>query len=102
MDKNIPVFTIRQGSSDLFETPVLEEDQFYERLLDFIESNLKSNYKTKVLCYLMDDDGNYSEATLEEEGYMKSLEKCIEFYSEEEEYEKCTYIKKLIKKYELQ
>lgn len=102
MKRHIPTFTVKLGASDLFETPVIEEELFYERLLDFIQSNLKSNYKELVLCYLEDEEGNYSEATLEEEGYLKALNKCIEYFSEEEQYEKCTFIKKLIEKYELQ
>ena len=102
MKKHIPTFTMKFGASDLFEDPVHEIDLFYERLLTFIESNLKSNYKEVVLCYLDDNEGNFSEATLEEEGYLKSLNKCIEYYSQEEEYEKCIHIKKLIEKYELQ
>lgn len=102
MSKRIPTFTIRNGASDLFETPVVEEELFYERLVTFIEDNLKTTYKQLILCYLEDDEGNFSEASLEEEGYFKSLSKCIEYYSQEEEYEKCIHIKKLIEKYELQ
>lgn len=102
MKSSIPTFTMRIGAEDLFETPVLEEEQFYKRLVQFIETNLKSNYKELVLCYLEDDEGNFSEATLEEDGYFKSLNKCIEYYSEEEKYEICTHIKKLIEKYGLQ
>lgn len=102
MKRHIPTFTMRLGTTDIFEKPVAEEDLFYERLLDFIQSNLKSNYRERVLCYLEDPEGNLSEATLEEEGYYKSLNKCIEYFREEEQYEKCTYIKKLIEKYGLQ
>jgi hypothetical protein len=102
MNPHIPTFTMKFGAHDLFETPVLEEEQFYRRLLEFIESNLKTNYKQLVLCYLEDEEGNFSEATLEEEGYFKSLNKCIEFYREEEQYETCNHIKKLIEKYGLQ
>ena len=102
MNKRIPTFTIREGASDLFETPVVEEDLFYERLVSFIEKNLTSSYNEKILCYLEDDEGAFSEATLEPEGYLKSLNKSIEYYCEEERYEICTHIKKLIKTHELQ
>jgi len=45
---------MRLGTTDIFEKPVDEEDLFYERLLDFIQLNLKSTYKERVLCYLED------------------------------------------------
>lgn len=96
MEANVPVFTINSNFYDIFDSPVMEEDLFYERLLEFIETNLSSTYKTLVLCYLEDADGNLSEATLEEEGYYKSLQKCIKYYAEEEEYETCSKITKLI------
>lgn len=96
MEANVPVFTINSNFYDIFDSPVMEEDLFYERLLEFIETNLNSTYKTLVLCYLEDADGNLSEATLEEEGYYKSLQKCIKYYAEEEEYETCSKITKLI------
>lgn len=102
MEANVPVFTINSGFYDIFDSPVLEEDHFYERLFEFIETNLNSTYRTKVLCYLEDADGNLSEATLEEEGYYKSLQKCIAYFAKEEQYEKCSTITKLIETYGLQ
>jgi hypothetical protein len=101
MSTTIPVFTIRSNFYDIFDSPVLEEDQFYDRLVTFIETNLGSSYKTKVLCYLEDEEGNLSEATLEEEGYFKSLQKCVKYYAEEEQYETCSRITKLIEKHGL-
>lgn len=101
MDKAVPIFTINSRFEDIFDNPVVEEKEFYNRLLEFIETNLSSNYKTTVLCYLEDEEGNLSEATLEEEGYYKSLQKCINYYTEEERYEVCSRIIKLIEKNEL-
>lgn len=102
MDKSVPVFTINSNFYDIFDSPVLEEGEFYNRLLDFIETNLSSSYRTTVLCYLEDADGNLSEATLEDEGYFKSLQKCIKHYAEEEQYETCSRITKLIETHGLQ
>ena len=101
MDKAAPIFTINSGFGDIFDNPVVEEKEFYNRLLEFIETNLSSNYKTTVLCYLEDAEGNLSEASLEEEGYYKSLQKCIKYYTEIEKYETCSKIIKLIKDNEL-
>lgn len=102
MDTAIPVFTINSNFYDIFESPVLEEEQFYERLFEFIETNLSSTYKTSILCYLEDADGNLSEASLEEDGYYKSLQKCIKYFAESEEYEICSRITKLIETHGLQ
>lgn len=102
MDKAVPIFTINSSFQDIFNNPVVEEDDFYNRLLEFIETNLSSNYRTTVLCYLEDEEGNLSEASLEEEGYYKSLQKCINYYTKNEKYETCSKIIKLIKDNELQ
>jgi len=103
-NNTIPTFTIDDNFvfNDPFESPVLEEELFFARILEFIENNLTSNFKTTVLCYLEDYDGNLSEATLEEEGYYKSLNKCLGYYSDLEQYEVCSRITNLIKEYELQ
>ena len=42
------------------------------------------------------------EAKLEEEGYVKSLAKALEYYKENEEYETCETISKLIIEHGLQ
>lgn len=99
--KGVPTFTFNSSEQDIFEHPVFEETEFFERLLDFIETNLISTYNTSLLCYLMDGDGNLSEATLEPEGYQKSLQRCIEFFEREERYEECKKIQSLIQEHGL-
>lgn len=102
LQKGVPTFSYNAESEDIFENPVIEEIEFFERLLDFIETNLLSTYNTTLLCYLVDRDGNMSEATLEPEGYYKSLLKCKDFFEQEERYEECKKIKSLIEEYGLQ
>lgn len=80
---------------------VYELDEFYDRLFEFIYDNLTLNYNTTVLCYLEDETGHLNEATLERPGFHKSLLKCMDFYQELEQYERCNKIKELIKEYEL-
>ena len=102
---DVPYFEINSSSSDfnLFSNgPIKDTDGFYERLYEFIYKNLNSIYKEELLCYLVNPEGIIMEATLDEDSYFKSLNKCIEYYEDCEEYEKCNKIKNLIKKYGLQ
>ena len=96
----IPYFELL--SDDFFdpiEGPVKDKEGFYKRILEFIEFNLMSSYKIEILCYFVNSTGGVLEATLEHPGYYKSLKKCIEYYEEIEEYEKCNRIKSLIEEY---
>jgi len=98
----VPYFEV--DANDFFEWdegPIIDQESFYERLYEFIDYNLNTNYRVTTLCYLVDPTGHVMEATLEEEGYYKSLQKCINYYTMVEEYEKCIKIKKLIDEYGL-
>jgi len=98
----VPYFEVDSNDYiDGFEGPIIDQESFYERLYDFIDYNLNTNYKVTTLCYLVDPTGHVMEATLEEDGYYKSIHKCIGYYTRTEEYEKCTLIKKLINEYGL-
>lgn len=98
----IPHFDIRDNSLlEYKHGPVIDTAAFYKRMIEFIEFNLKSNFEINILCYLVDSGGTVMEAKLEEEGYLKSLLKSIEYYKENEEYEICKRISNLIKEYEL-
>jgi hypothetical protein len=96
-----PYFEVNE-STDAPHGPIKDQEGFSERIIEFIEWNLNNFSKLDVLCYLVQSDGTVMEATLEEDGYFKSLQKCLEYYSSVEEYEKCNNIKNLIKDYELQ
>jgi len=100
MIEEIPSFKINPEFKDKASVhgPIIDQHAFSERIIEFIESNLNSNYKEIRLCFLLAPDGEIMEATLEEEGYLKSLERCFEYYLIEEEYEQCEVINKLIKK----
>lgn len=101
----VPYFEVNSDSTDfnLFSSgPIMDPEGFYKRLYEFIYTNLNSNYKTELLCYLVSPNGIIMEATLDEGSYLKSLHKCVEYYRENEEYEICNKIKKLIEKHGLQ
>jgi hypothetical protein len=101
---DVPYFEVNSDSTDfnLFASgPIVDTDAFYKRLYEFIYANLNSTYKSELLCYLVSPGGIIMEATLDEGSYMKSLQKCVEYYRENEEYETCNKIKKLIEKHGL-
>ena len=102
---DVPYFDVNSDSTDFnifSQGPIKDADGFFKRLYEFIHSNLNSNYRTDLLCYFVSPNGTIMEATLDESSYLKSLNKCVEYYRENEEYEKCNKIKKLIEKHGLQ
>lgn len=82
--------------------PITDQKGFSERIIEFITWNLNNKNRLDILCYLVHSDGTVMEAKLEDNSYLKSLDKCLEYYSGMEQYEECNNIKKLIKKYGLQ
>lgn len=86
---------------DPIEGPVKDKEGFYNRILEFIDFNLQSNYNINILCYFVNSKGDVFEATLEPDGYYKSLNKCIAYYEKEEEYEKCIQIKNMIENFRI-
>tara|TARA_R110000803_G_scaffold45975_1_gene96576 strand:- start:315 stop:626 length:312 start_codon:yes stop_codon:yes gene_type:complete len=96
-----PTFEVNDDLIDTIHGPIKDQLGFSERILEFVEYNLTGNGIEKILCYLLESDGTILIAKLHRSGYFKSLEKCLEYYSEDEKYEKCNKIKNLIKKYEL-
>lgn len=97
-----PYFEVNDNLDDLTHGPIVDQEGFSERIIEFVEWNLNNMSKLDILCYLVYPDGEVMEATLDEDGYFKSLQKCLDYYSSNEEYEKCNNIKNIIKKYELQ
>jgi len=101
MTDNIPYFDIDVDSiGPSLEGPIEDKKGFYKRVIEFVELNTYTNFNLKILCYLVDPGGAVMAATLEEDGYVKSLMKALEYYKEYEEYETCKTISNLIKKYE--
>jgi len=103
----IPYFEVNSDffneNTNMFtEGPIKDLDGFYKRIYEFVSINLESNEKdNNILCYLVSPSGIMMEATLDQDSYLKSLNKCILYYKKTEEYEKCNKIKKLIEIYEL-
>jgi len=70
--------------------------EFHDRILEFIENNLSGKINEILLCYFISEDGTVMSAKLPRKAYKQSILKSLDFYIENEDYEKCKKIKKLL------
>lgn len=92
--QNIPEFYIN-GNSFL---SITNDCEFHDRIVDFIEMNIKEECEETLLCYFIHEDGSIQFANLPKSSYKQSILKSLEFYNFHEKYERCTQIKNLLKK----
>tara|TARA_R110000796_G_scaffold30819_8_gene82059 strand:+ start:352 stop:732 length:381 start_codon:yes stop_codon:yes gene_type:complete len=72
-------------------------DEFYRRIITFILESLENTLpENEPLAILIDTDGREYDMDLSQDGYAKSLEKCMGYFTELEEYETCTLVHNLI------
>ena len=73
-------------------------DEFYRRIItyviDVIENKLPAD---EPLAILVDDEGAEYDMDLPVDGFIKSLTKCMEYFTDIEEYETCALVKDLMK-----
>jgi len=102
LDNYLPVFEIYYpANSDRFV--ITNQDKFHDRVIEFIELRLSDNFQSNdpednnLLCFfkLKEDESNHLEAKLEPDGYEKSLQQCLSYFTKQEEYEKCKKVKQL-------
>jgi hypothetical protein len=91
---NIPEFYLNQGGFD----SITSDSEFHDRIVDFIEMNIKKECEDALLCYFVYEDGAIQYAALPKSSYKQSILKSLEFYTFHEKYERCAQIKKLLKK----
>lgn len=72
--------------------------EFHNRIVEFIEKNLNGEINETTLCLLISDDGTVMVADLPRNAYKQSIQKSLEFYIENENYEMCDKIKNIIQK----
>jgi len=75
-------------------------DVFYRRIVEFVLEHLEGVSKNDLLATIVDDSGAEYDMHLPESGFVKSLEKASVYFLKIEEYETCSLIKEMIKKYE--
>ena len=72
-------------------------DEFYRRIISFMIDVIEDKLPVgEPLAILIDEDGVEYDMELPPDGYNKSLEKCMEYFTNLEEYETCTLVKNII------
>ena len=70
---------------------------FHLNIIKHIEDNMDGiSMNANILCVLIDEEGNEYDSLLDEDRYIKSLQKSLEFFKERENYEKCKHVTDLI------
>ena len=70
---------------------------FHMNIIRHVEDHIDGiSMKGNILCKLVDEEGNEYDSLLDEDRYIKSLQKSLEFFKERENYEKCKHISDLI------
>lgn len=75
-------------------------DIFYRRIVEYVLKDLEEGGIDELMAILVDDDGVEYDMHLPREGYIKSLNKSMEYFTLIEEYETCSLIKDMIKQIE--
>jgi len=79
------------------DSPVQETLEFHERILEFIEMNIRGDIDSTILCNFI-SDGVLMEAELPRDSYLQALETSLSFFEQQEVYEHCNRIKELKQK----
>ena len=93
----IPSFNITYKDTD-DGTEVIVDDLkgFYNALLDFIVRGVYDGFETNLFCKFIDKDGNEYKSEIEESNLDRTLERCLDYFERNDEFEKCITVKKII------
>jgi hypothetical protein len=98
-DAHIPRIEVKnlQTIQDIELELATNYDEFYRRIITFIIESIENTLpENEPLAILVDSDGAEYDMDLPKDGYLKSLNKCMEYFTEIEEYETCTLIHNII------
>lgn len=98
-DAHIPRIEI--GDIDMLKDLELElatnHDYFYRRIVSYMIEAVENRLpEGEPLAILVDENGVEYDMELPPEGYLKSLNKTMEYFTDIEEYETCSLIKDII------
>jgi len=99
-DAHIPRLHIESlGTMQDIELDLMSNhDEFYRRIITFMIETVENRLPAgEPLAILVDENGTEYDMELGPDGYLKSLNKCMEYFKDIEEYETCTLIKDLIR-----
>ena len=72
-------------------------DEFYRRIITYIIEVIENRLPAdEPLAILVDDEGVEYDMELPVDGFMKSLNKCMEYFTDIEEYETCALVQQLM------
>jgi hypothetical protein len=77
---------------------IADTSQFHDNIIDFIAKNISGEINEIVLCHFITKDGTIMVAKLPKKAYKQALIRSINFYVEDEQYEKCNNVKQLLEK----
>lgn len=92
-----PMYLVKE---DFDLTLMSKYDIFFRRIVEFVLEHLEGTQETDLLATIVDDNGAEYDMHLPPAGFVKSLEKANTYFLKIEEYETCSLIKEMIKKYE--
>lgn len=72
-------------------------DAFYRRIVEYVLKDIEEDYIDDIIATIIDSEGFEYNIHLPRDGYSKSLNKAIEYFTKIEEYETCSLIKDMIK-----
>ena len=100
-DAHIPrieISSINDTIKDIELEIASHHDEFYRRIITFVIESVENRLPVgEPLAILIDEDGVEYDMDLPPDGYMKSLNKCMEYFTNIEEYETCALVNDLIK-----
>ena len=99
-DAHIPRIEI--GNMETIKDIELElathHDDFYRRLITYMIEAIENRLpEGEPVAILIDEDGVEYDMDLPREGFLKSLDKCMEYFTDIEEYETCALVQDMIK-----
>jgi hypothetical protein len=75
-------------------------DAFYRRIVDYVLIDLEQGYTDGFIATIVDTEGFEYDMHLPRDGYGKSLNKAMQYFTKIEEYETCSLIKDILKQIE--
>lgn len=87
---------IIQGDFDMYLST--KHDLFFRRIIEHITNRLEGIEHGEMLCRIIDEEEQIYELHLPKEGFLKAMEKSLQYFKFIEEYETCGLIEEL-KKY---
>ena len=83
---------------DIDKVLMAKHDIFYRRIIEFILERIEDpKIDDELLAILVDDNGIEYQMDLPEKGYIKSINKAMDYFLKIEEYETCDLIKQMKK-----